>query len=295
MHLNSWQDRWFVVLNNGFAACLFIVVLYPIVYIISASVSSSTAVNSGEMWLWPVDFSWEGYRRVLQNQDIWTGYRNTLFYAVVGTAINLTLTIPCAYALSRKDFSGRNSIMLFIVFTMFFSGGLIPSYLLIRDLGMLNTVWALMIPKAVAVFNIIVTRTFFQSTIPRELEEASEIDGCSNFRLFVWIVLPLSAPIIAVMALFYGVMHWNSFFDALIYLQNRQLYPLQLILREILVLNEVSDEMMFGTAEDHAAQARIADVIKYAVIIVSTLPIIFVYPLLQRYFVKGVMIGSLKG
>lgn len=295
MHLKSWQDLLFDILNKSFLVVLLIVVIYPMIYILSASISHPTAVNTGQMWLWPVDITFEGYHRVFNNGEVWMGYRNTLFYTVIGTFINLLLTIPCAYALARRDFVGSQLIMFAIVFTIFFNGGMIPTFLLVRDLGMINTVWAIMIPKAAVVFNIIVTRTFFQSTIPRELEEAAEIDGCSNFRVFMRIVLPLSAPIIAVMALFYGVMHWNSFFDGLMYLRDKELYPLQLVLRQILVLNEMSDGMMLGTAEAQDEQARIAELVKYGLIIVATLPIILVYPLLQRFFVKGVMIGSLKG
>jgi putative aldouronate transport system permease protein len=292
----SFTDKIFDITNKVFVTLLILVILYPLIYIISASISDPNVVNSGKMWLWPLEITFEGYERVFQNKEIWIGYRNTVFYTLVGTFINLLVTLPCAYALSRRDIKGRNVIMFLIVFTMFFNGGLIPTFLIVKNLGMLNTVWALMIPNAAAVWNIIVARTFFHSNIPRELEEAAEMDGCGPFRLFGQIIVPLSKPIIAVMALFYGVGHWNSYFNALIYLSDENLFPLQLFLREILVLTEMSSSMMMdgGDLEAIAQQAKIADIIKYAVIIVSALPLLIVYPFLQRYFVQGVLIGSIK-
>ncbi len=233
-------DKIFLIFVYVFLAISLLIVLYPLIYIISASISNPHLVNSGEMWLLPKGITFEGYRTLLGNSSIWRGYLNTIYYTVLGTSINLLVTLPCAYALSREDFYGRRAFTNFMLVTMFLSGGLIPSYLLIRSLGMLNTVWALVIPGAVSVYNVVVTRTFFQSTIPREMEEAAIVDGCSDFRLFMQIVLPLSTPIIAVMALFYGVGHWNSFFSALIYLSDRSMYPLQMILREILILQDMS-------------------------------------------------------
>ena len=248
------------------------------------------------MWLFPKGITFEGYERVFQNSEIWLGYRNTIFYTLLGTFINLAVTLPMAYALSRSDLIGRNVIMAMLVFTMFFEGGLIPTYLLVRDLGMINTVWAMVLPSAAAMWNIIVTMSFFKVSIPRGLEEAAEIDGASQIRIFFQIVIPLSAPIIAVMALFYGVGHWNQYFGALIYLQDRELYPLQLFLREILIQQQLTTELMqsSGTAEALSQHARIADIIKYAVMIVSAAPLLIVYPFLQRFFIKGVMIGSIK-
>ncbi|MCS7462180.1 carbohydrate ABC transporter permease [Paenibacillus doosanensis] len=297
MNREALSDRIFGGVNKLFLFVVFIIVLYPIVYVISASISDPVYVNQGEMWLFPKGITFEGYQRVFQNPEIWSGYRNTIMYTVLGTLINLLFTLPGAYALSRKDLKGRGVMMGLIVFTMFFGGGLIPTFLLVSNLGMLNTVWALIIPNAVAVYNLIICRTFFQMNIPQELQESAEIDGCSNTMLFVKIVLPLSAPIIAVMALYYGVTHWNSYFSAIIYLKDRSLYPLQLILREILVQNQMSDTMMMtgDDMEAMAKQARIADIIKYAVMIVSSLPIIIVYPFMQRFFMKGVLIGSVKG
>lgn len=254
------SDRMFEIINFIFLFFIMIIVLYPLVYVISASISDPVYVNQGTMWLYPRGITFEGYQRVFQNPEIWSGYRNTILYTLAGTAINLLITIPGAYALSRKDLRGRGIMMGLIVFTMFFGGGLIPTFLLVSWLGMLNTVWALLIPNAVAVYNLIICRTFFQTNIPKELQESAEIDGCSNTILFLKIVLPLSAPIIAVMALYYGVTHWNSYFSAIIYLKDRSLYPLQLILCEILVQNQMNDTMLMtgDDMEAMAKQARIA-------------------------------------
>ena len=290
-------DKIFLIFVYVFLAISLLIVLYPLIYIVSASISNPHLVNSGEMWLLPKGITFEGYRTLLGNSSIWRGYLNTIYYTVL--SINLLVTLPCAYALSREDFYGRRAFTNFMLVTMFLSGGLIPSYLLIRSLGMLNTVWALVIPGAVSVYNVVVTRTFFQSTIPREMEEAAIVDGCSDFRLFMQIVLPLSTPIIAVMALFYGVGHWNSFFNALIYLSDRSMYPLQMILREILILQDMSSNTVSNVTSEMAnmlySKQQLAQVIKYGVMIVSSLPVIIVYPFLQKYFVKGMMVGSIKG
>ena len=292
-------DKIFLIFVYVFLAISLLIVLYPLIYIVSASISNPHLVNSGEMWLLPKGITFEGYRTLLGNSSIWRGYLNTIYYTLLGTSINLLVTLPCAYALSREDFYGRRAFTNFMLVTMFLSGGLIPSYLLIRSLGMLNTVWALVIPGAVSVYNVVVTRTFFQSTIPREMEEAAIVDGCSDFRLFMQIVLPLSTPIIAVMALFYGVGHWNSFFNALIYLSDRSMYPLQMILREILILQDMSSNTVSNVTSEMAnmlySKQQLAQVIKYGVMIVSSLPVIIVYPFLQKYFVKGMMVGSIKG
>ncbi|QGH36632.1 ABC transporter permease subunit [Gracilibacillus salitolerans] len=275
-----------------------IVVLYPLIYIISASISNPTYVNSGKMWLLPKDITFEGYRLIFGNDSIWRGYLMTVVYTGLGTFINLLVTIPAAYALSRKDFYGRGFFTAIFVLTMFFTGGLIPTYLVVRDLGLIDTIWAMVLPNAAAVWNIVIARVFFQSTIPKGLEEAATIDGASNFKLFFKIILPLSAPIIAVMALFYGVGHWNGYFNALIYISDRDLFPLQLVLREILVLQDMSSNsatMTGDTAQLIHSNQQLAAIIKYGVMIVSSLPVIIVYPFLQKYFVKGVMIGSLKG
>ncbi|MFD2699174.1 carbohydrate ABC transporter permease [Paenibacillus shunpengii] len=293
------QDKIFLALNYLYVTIAFLVVAYPLVYMMSASISDPKAVASGAMWLFPKDITFEGYQRVFQDTRIWSGYANTILYTVVGTAVNLMVTIPAAYALSRRDFVGRNFFMGMFMVTMFFGGGLVPTYLLIKELGMINSMWALILPSAASVWNIIVSRTFFQGTIPGELHEAAQIDGCSNLKLFLKIILPLSMPIIAVMALFYGVGHWNSYFSAMIYFNDSDKYPLQLVLRQILVLQEMSAQgsgMMDSTSATALNnKAEVAALVRYAVIIVSTLPVIIIYPFLQRYFVQGVMIGSVKG
>ncbi|GAA0420713.1 carbohydrate ABC transporter permease [Virgibacillus salarius] len=292
------KDKAFKVLVLLFLTAALLIVLYPLIYIISASISNPSAVNTGEMWLFPKEITLEGYKLIFQNDDIWRGYLNTILYTVLGTVINLGVTIPAAYALSRKDLAGRNLLMGMFVLTMFFSGGLIPTYLVVKSLGLIDTIWAMVLPNAAAVWNIVIARVFFQTSIPKGLEEAAIIDGASNFKLFTKIILPLSAPIIAVMALFYGVGHWNSYFNALIYLSDKEMYPLQLVLREILVLQEMASQntnMTGSMAEAMHSKQQLAAIVKYGVMIVSSLPVIIVYPFLQRYFVKGVLIGSLKG
>ena len=281
-------DKIFNFINGTVLIFGLVIVLYPLIYILSASISDPSLVNLGEVWLLPKGIQLDGYRRVLQDTQIWTGYRNTIIYTLVGTSINLFVTLTAAYPLSRKDFIGRNVFTLIFTFTMFFSGGLIPTYLLVNSLGMRNTMWALMIPTAASMYNIIIARTFFQSNIPIELQEAASLDGCSNTRLFLSIVIPLSAPIIAVMALFYGVAHWNSYFSALIYLSDSKKFPLQMVLREILVMNQMSAEMMkTGESVDVIdKQAKVAELIKYVVIIISSAPLLVVYPFLQRFFVN---------
>lgn len=287
--------KTFIYIFLGFAL---IIVLYPVIYIVSASISDPAEVNSGKMWLLPKGITFDGYKLIFQNSDIWRGYLNTIFYTALGTLINLAVTIPAAYALARKDLYGRNFFMGMFVLTMFFSGGLIPTYLVVKNLGLIDTVWAMVLPNAAAVWNIVIARVFFQATVPKELEEAAIIDGASNFKMFIKIILPLSAPIIAVMALFYGVGHWNGYFNALIYLSDKELFPLQLVLREILVLQEMSSQstnLSGSMAEALHSKQQLAAIIKYGVMIVSTLPIIVMYPFLQRFFVNGVMVGSLKG
>lgn len=289
----SKTDRTFIIFNYVFLSIVALLVIYPLVFVVSASLSNPQYVISGEMWLWPKEITLDAYEKVFKNKDIINGFVNTVKYTVVGTALNVVMTILAAYPLSRRDLKGRGVIMAFIVFTIFFSGGLIPTYLLIRDLGMLNTFWVMIIPNAVAVWNIIIMRTFFQS-IPHELEESAMIDGCGNFRILWNIVLPLSFPVIAVMVLFYSVGHWNSYFQALIYLQDQDRFPLQLILRQILIQGQM-DDMIQTTTESFLAQQLSVEGLKYAVLIVANLPMLMLYPFLQRYFVKGVMIGSLKG
>ncbi|WP_411552884.1 carbohydrate ABC transporter permease [Paenibacillus lautus] len=286
------SERLFDIMIYAIAAVIIVIVLYPLLFIVSASFSDPARVLNGEVWLLPKGVTLDAYENILHNDKIWTGYRNTILYTTVGTAINIIMTILAAYPLSRPDLPGRNGIMVLITLTMFFNGGLIPTYLLVKDLGMVDTMWALIIPGAIATYNLIVMRTYFQSSIPWELQEAAHIDGCSNWRLLFSIILPLSKPILAVMVLFYAVGHWNSFFNALIYIRNEDLHPLQLVLREILLISQ-SDAVDGSVGLEKSI--LLAESIKYAVIIVSSLPVLLMYPLVQRHFVKGVMIGSIKG
>lgn len=289
----SLGDRIFGFFVYVILSVVAIIVIYPLLYVLSASFSDPSSILKGEIWLLPKGFTFDSYIKVFQNEKILIGYRNTIFYTVFGVLINLFLSIMIAYPLSRKDFVGRHLITIFLVFTMFFSGGMIPTYLLIKDLGMLNTIWAVLIPGAVSVYNVIIIRTFFQS-IPEELRESSEIDGCSTMQYLIRILLPLSKPIIAVMVLFYGVSHWNAFFDALIYLTDQNKFPLQLFLRDMLIKEDMGD-MAQVTDDTMARYLMQIEGIKYSVVIVASLPMLVLYPFLQKYFVKGVMIGALKG
>lgn len=271
-----------------------LLVLYPLFFVLIASISAPETVMRGEVWLWPKELSFVGYERLFANSELVRGFLNTLLYTTTGTALNVLMTIAAAYPLSRVDFKGRHVFTLIIVFTMFFSGGMIPNYLLVKELGMLDTIWAIIIPSAVSVWNIIIMRTFFQSSIPKEMQEAAFIDGASNMRVLLRIVLPLSGPILAVMVLFYAVGHWNSYFSALIYLSDRANYPMQLFLREILVQGQMQE--MVDISDDSLARSLMdAEAIKYAAVIVTNLPMLLLYPFLQKYFVKGVMIGAIKG
>ncbi|GIP30996.1 carbohydrate ABC transporter permease [Paenibacillus sp. J2TS4] len=292
----SLSDKTFDLINKIFVGLITLVIVYPLIFVISASISDPAAVSTGRMWLWPVDVTFAGYKRVFQNDAIWMGYRNTIIYTILGTIIHLVVLLPCAYALSRKEVMGKKYILWIILFTMMFNGGLIPTYLVIKTLGMVDTIWAIVIPGVVGAWSILVARTFFQQTIPEQLVEAAKIDGASDYYIFGKVVLPLSMPIIAVMALFHGVSLWNQYFTALIYLSNEALYPLQLILREILVVAQIGQDGGGGPGqiESLVEQVKTASLVKYAVIMVSSLPLLIIYPFLQRFFVKGVLIGSVK-
>jgi multiple sugar transport system permease protein/putative aldouronate transport system permease protein len=290
----SSRDRTFELVNNALLAVALITVGYPLIYIVSASFSSTQAVVGGRVWLWPVEFSLLGYQTIFEYRAVWNAYANTVFYTVFGTAINVVLTIMAAYPLSRRDLQGRNLFMFMITFTMIFSGGLIPTYLLVRGLGMLNTRWVMMIPNAIAAWNIIITRTYYQSTIPDELHEAAQLDGCSDVRFLMSVVVPLSGAITAVNALFYAVAHWNAFFNAFIYLSKDELYPLQIILREVLIQNDFDNEA-FTDVSDQETREGLRELLKFSLIIVASVPVLCIYPFVQKYFVRGVMIGSIKG
>ena len=290
----SRGDRMFYLLVNIVVAILGLIVLYPLIYILSSSFSAPSAVASGKVVLFPVDFSLRGYKAVFEYQSVYTGYRNTIFYTVVGTMINISLTMIAAYPLARRNLPGKGFFTFLFTFTMMFSGGMIPNYILMKELKIINTAWCMLLPGAISAYNLIVTRTFIQNSIPEELLEAAQIDGCTDAQFFFRFVLPLSKAVMAVITLYYAVHHWNAYFNAFLYLNKRDLYPLQIFLREILIMNSVNTEMVVDTQMQEAMQGM-ADLLKYSLIVVSTAPILCIYPFLQRYFIKGVMIGSLKG
>lgn len=289
----SAGDRAFIVFVYLFLTAILIATLYPLIFVLSSSISSPSAVSSGRVWLWPVEATLIGYKSAFQNKLILTGYTNSLIYTVAGTFISVTATIMLAFPLSRKTFFGRGGLTVFLIITMLFSGGLIPTYLVVKELGMINTRWALLIPNAISVWQVIIARTFFKSSIPEELAEASEIDGCSDIRYILSVVLPLAKPILAVLALMYAVGQWNSYFDALIYLKDSALYPLQLFLRSILIQN-ANIVSTIGLGE-MAQRQQLVDLMKYSIIVLSSLPVLIIYPFVQRYFVQGLLIGSVKG
>ncbi len=288
-------DRLYDAANVIALAVVALGVLYPLVYIVSSSFSNPAAVTAGRVWLWPVEPSLIAYERVYSYPTIWRGYANTLFYTSFGTIISVALTLLAAYPVSRRRFRGRNLYMLLFVFTMIFDGGIIPTYLVVRGAGMINTRWAMLIPTAVAAWNVIITRTFFQVNVPDELLEAAQIDGSSDLQFFWHVVLPISGAIIAVNTLFYAVYKWNSFFEALLYLNDERLVPLQIVLRNILIVNSMDASLFAISAGSDAAQAQLRALIKFAVIVVASVPVLMLYPFVQKYFVRGVLIGSLKG
>lgn len=290
----SRTDRIFNLINYTILSIFLVSVLYPLIYIVSASLSDGSAVIAGKVVLWPVDFSLAAYSKIFAYDRIWTGYANSLFYAVVGTLVNVGMTLIAAYPLSRKDFYGRGFFLGLFIFTMFFNGGLIPSYLLVKDLGMLNTRSALIIPQALSVWNLIIAITYFRTAIPGELLEAAQLDGCNDFQYFIRILLPLSTPLIAVLSLFYAISHWNQFFAALIYLSKEELYPLQIILRDILIQSQM-DMNMLDDMKTMAAKQAMRELMKYALIVVASAPVLIIYPFVQKYFVRGIMLGAIKG
>ena len=289
------QDKVVYVVNYILLILLTISVLYPLIYIVSCSFSSGDALMAGRVKLLPVEFTLLSYKTVFEYESIWTGYLNSIIYTVVGTVISIVLTIFAAYPLSRDDFRGGNILMKLFLFTMLFSGGLVPTYLLVRNLGLIDTMWAVVLPTAVNAYNMIVARTFFKQTIPKDLQEAAELDGCSDFKFFTKIVVPLSTPIIAVLCLWVAIGLWNGYFNPLIYINSEDKYPLQLILRRILLMAQVD----FGNS---AVDPRVvmenqylSQMLRYGTIIISSLPLTLIYPFVQKYFVKGVMIGAVKG
>lgn len=287
-------DRIFNACNYVFLFLSFILVAYPLIYILSASFSDSSAVIRGEVWLLPVGFELKAYKAIFSNKMIMTGYLNSVIYTVLGTVVNLFLTTLAAYPLARKKLYGKKILTWIFMFTMFFSGGLIPQYILINDMKLLNTIWPIVLMGGISIYNMIVMRSFFQSSIPEELYEAAHLDGCGDIGILLRIVLPLSKSIMAVMVLYYAVWHWNDFFTALIYTSDPKLSPLQLVLRELLVLNKIEGQLT-ESAATLASRVGMYELLRYAVIIVASVPVLIIYPFVQKHFVKGVMIGSIKG
>ena len=277
-----------------------LIIIYPLYFTVIASLSDPMAVANGEVFLAPKGFTLDSYKNVLENKSIWTGYRNTIFYTVLGTCFNLFLTIPAAYALSKKELPCGKILVWVFMFTMYFSGGMIPTYLVVKQMGLINTWFTLPVLGGVSIYNLVVTRNFYQTTIPKELFEAADVDGCSDIGAFFKIALPLSGSIIAVMTLFYGVTHWNGFFNGLIYLSKDKYYPLQLILRRILLQNESAMERIGTMATDDEVlkamrQVMLAETMKYAVIFIASFPVMVAYVFVQKHFVKGLMLGAVKG
>lgn len=289
------QDKVVYFLNYVLLALLVITILYPLIYVISASFSSGDALMSGKVRLFPVDLTLLSYKTVFEYDAIWIGFVNSIIYTVVGTLVSMVLTLLAAYPLSRSDFMGKKLFSSLFLFTMMFSGGLIPSYMLVKSLGLMNTMWAIILPTSVSAYNVIVARTFFDQTIPKDLLEAAQMDGCSDFRFFSRIVLPLSKPIIAVLCLWIAVALWNGYFNPLLYINDESKYPLQLVLRRILLMSQVNFSSANVDPARVAANRYLSEMLKYATIIISSLPLLCVYPFIQKYFVKGVMIGSVKG
>ena len=290
----SRGDRVFQIAVYAIIVLIAIFTLYPLIYSLSASVSEPREILNGHVWLYPVNITTNAYQRVFRSADIQSGYLNTIIYAVAGTALNLLMTIAAAYPLSMKDMKGRNFITIMITFTMFFSGGMIPTYINIKNLGLLNTRWSVILPGLINVTNLLILRNYFINSVPDELHEAAEIDGSSPMNTLFTIILPLSKSILVVITIYYFVAHWNAYFDAMMYITKRNKWPLQVFLRQILLLSQMGD-MAETMGADDANTALLYASLKYAIIIIAALPLIIVYPLVQKFFEKGIMLGSVKG
>ena len=289
----SLNDRIFDYVIILISVIIMILIAYPLYFVIIASFSKPEAVLAGKLTFLPVGFNTKSFQMVFQEAKIWIGYRNTILYTVLGTVINLILTTLCAFPLSRKDMPYRTPLTFLVSFTMLFGGGMIPVYLVVKNLGITDTIWAMVIPNALNTYNMLVMKNYFQTSIPGELQEAASIDGCSHFQTLLKVVLPLSKPILAVITLFYAVQHWNAFFNAIIYLRNEKLYPLQIVLREILLQNSL--EAVGGDMTGMYEKLMQGETMKYALIIVASVPILIFYPFVQKYFTKGIMVGAVKG
>ena len=291
----SRSDIIFNIVMYVFLGTMALVAFYPLWFVLISSISEPSLVNNGKVLFLPKGVTFEGYMEIFKTSKIWIGYRNTLFYTVFGTLLNVSLTMITAYPLSRKELVGKKGIMLYFIFTMYFGGGLIPVYMLIQNLGLIDSPFVLIVIGAMSIYNLIVTRTYLESTISQELIDAAYLDGCSDAKFFFWVVLPLSKTIIAVLVVFYGVAHWNEYFNALIFIREASLRPLQLVLREILLMTTMSDFVGIEDVEDIYRRQRFAEVIKYGSIVVASVPVLILYPFAQKHFVKGVMVGAVKG
>lgn len=291
----SRSDIIFNVIMYLFLIAMALIALYPLWFVLISSISAPNYVNNGDVVFFPKGITFDGYQQIFKTAKIWRGYRNTLFYTVVGTLLNITLTMITAYPLSRRELRGKRGIMLYFIFTMYFGGGLIPVYLLVQKLGLIDSPFTMIVLCAMSVYNLIITRTYLESTIPQELVDAAYLDGCSDAGFFTKVVLPLSKTIIAVLVVYYGVGHWNQYFNALIYLRDDELWPLQLVLRDILLNTTMTDFLGIEDLEEINRRKQFAEVIKYGSIVVASVPVLILYPFAQKYFVKGVMIGSVKG
>lgn len=290
---SSGMDKLFDILMYTMLTIAFVITIYPMIVVLSSSFSAPAAVQGGQIWLYPIGVNLRGYEAVFRNSMVLRGYLNSVFYTFFGTIINVIITVMAAYPLSRKDFTPRRVVMLIFSFTMFFNGGIIPSYIIVSKLGIMNTRWALLLPGAMSVYNMILTRTFFSSSLPDEMLEAAQLDGCTDLRYIFKVVLPLSKPILAVISLYYAVGHWNAYFNAFMYLSDSNLYPLQLVLRSILILNQVDSTTV--SMEVLYEREALKNLLKYSLIVVASVPVLMLYPFVQRYFIRGVMIGSIKG
>ncbi len=289
------SEPLFDTINYIFMFILVIIIIYPLYFVIIGSFSDPTLVNAGKVLLWPKGITVMGYERIFRYTKLWVGYRNSIYYVLIGTTISVALTMSAGFAVSNKHMKYRGIVMIFIMIPMFFRGGLIPRYLVVKGLGMINTVWAMVLPAAVSIWNIMIVRTYFKSSIPDELFEAASIDGCGVLRFFSRIAIPLAKPVMAVMVLFYAVGIWNGYFDALIFLESEAKHPLQLVLRNILIINQAESGEIIDDIQDMIERQKTAALLRYGIIVVSSLPMLVLYPFIQKYFVKGIMMGSVKG
>ena len=289
-------DLSFHIINYTILTLVALVILYPLYFVLISSLSSAYAVVTNQVWFYPVEFSFDSYRAIFEHRLLVSGYINSLIYMVFGTIVNIALLLTCAYPLSRRDLPGRSFFLLFFVFTMFFNGGMIPNFVLIQQLGLMNTRSSLIIPFAFSAFNMIIVMSYFRHSVPEELYESAQMDGCTDIGYFFRIAVPLAGPVIAVVTLMHAIGHWNGFFRALLFLNDAQLFPLQLVLRDILFVTQMSPDMLANLGDDRlAALHNVMELLRYSVIVVGALPVLLLYPLVQKHFVKGMMIGSVKG